>query len=462
MSSRSDTRSPGRRGRSGLSLRVTHARSEEVDPHSRTVQLPWLPSAVGGGALAAAIGWGLCSLLAVLGWLGANASTVSHALAAGSQLWLLGHGAGARIGPLAWTLTPLGLTAVFVVFVSWFAAFAARLAMLQEEIEPGRAVARVTGFVTAGYTMAVLGGCMLLGEPTQMGRALLGGLVVSGLGAWWGSSRATRHRPGASWPAWARAVPRAVLAAVATQITLGALVVAIALISHAQKVSALTTSLHLGVLGGIVMLAVQLAYLPNLVIWAGSYLVGSGFTLGDSSLISPVVTKLGLLPAIPVTAAVPPAHIGNTASLWWLLLGAIPGVVAAVIVMRARPLARFDETSLVGGLAGVGAGLAFALLAACSRGSLGSGRLVGLGPLLGELTVMAVTLMGLAGMLTGLVWGLVRYRSWHEQAVASAEYAGSPTTPTSPHTPVEHHDVDEGVDENVDEENEPTRRVPRL
>lgn len=457
MTPRTDARSTGRRRRAGLSLRVTQARTDELDPRARTVAVPWVPAAVGGGVLAGLIGWVLCALIAVLGWLGANASTLGHALDAGSQLWFLSHGAGARLGPLSWTLTPLGLTAGFIVLVSWVAAFAARQAHAQTGLAPGRLTRTVTGFVMAGYTGALLVACVLLGEPAQLGRALLGGLVVSAVGGWWGASRASRYRLGSGWPRWARAVPGAVLAAQATIVGLGAVVVAAALIGNADKVTRLTTSLHLGVLGGLVMLALQLAYLPNLVLWAAAYLIGSGFSLGDGSLVSPVVTKLGLLPAVPVTAAVPAAHIGDTASLWWLIGGALPGVVAAIIVVRARPLARFDETSLVGGLAGVGSGLVFALIAATSRGRLGAGRLAGLGPRPTELTVLAVTLMGLAGLLTGLVWGLVRYRSWAAQPADGKD---------SPHPVSEPDPVDEpepvGDVHAVDEENEPTRRVPRL
>ena len=71
---------------------------------------------------------------------------------------------------------------------------------------------------------------------------------------------------------------------------------------------------------------------------------------------------------------------------------------------------RFDASSLVGGLAGVLAGLVFVALGWAAGGDLGVVRLTGLGPRLLPLLVMAGTTMGLAGLLTGLVLGLLRLR----------------------------------------------------
>ena len=68
-------------------------------------------------------------------------------------------------------------------------------------------------------------------------------------------------------------------------------------------------------------------------------------------------TDVGLLPAIPAMGLVPEPGLASPALLWWLLLGVVAGAIAPVAVGLARPPAPFDETSLVGGLAGVGAGL---------------------------------------------------------------------------------------------------------
>ena len=124
----------------------------------------------------------------------------------------------------------------------------------------------------------------------------------------------------------------------------------------------------------------QLAYAPNAIVWAASYAIGPGFTLGNGSIVSPAATELGALPAIPLLTAVPDVGPGGVSHLWWLALGVAAGAVAATLVVLARPTARFDETTLVGGLAGVLAGVAFTGVAWLTSGDLGTDLLSGLGP----------------------------------------------------------------------------------
>ena len=172
------------------------------------------------------------------------------------------------------------------------------------------------------------------------------------------------------------------------------------------------TSLHSaldpGTAGGIALLLAQLAVVPNALVWAASYALGSGFVVGAGSMVAPAGTELGMLPGLPLLGALPAAGPGDPALLWWMASGVLAGAVAAGIVVRSRPGLRFDACSLLGGLAGVLAALVFVGLGWAAGGDLGAARLTGLGPRLGPLLVMAVTTMGLSGLLTGLVLGLVR------------------------------------------------------
>ena len=152
----------------------------------------------------------------------------------------------------------------------------------------------------------------------------------------------------------------------------------------------------------------QLAYAPNAVVWAASYAIGPGFTLGNGSIVSPAATELGALPVIPLLTAVPDVGPGGVSHLWWLALGVAAGAVAATLVVLARPTARFDETTLVGGLSGVLAGAAFTGVAWLTSGDLGRDLLSGLGPELVPVLVMATSTMGLSGAICGLVLGLWR------------------------------------------------------
>jgi hypothetical protein len=91
----------------------------------------------------------------------------------------------------------------------------------------------------------------------------------------------------------------------------------------------------------------------------------------------------------------------------WLVVGVAAGAVAAWTAVAPQRRARFDETALVGGLAGVVAGVALTVVAVFSRGNLGIARMVGVGPRPVELFVMACSLLGISGMAAGLVIGLL-------------------------------------------------------
>ena len=188
----------------------------------------------------------------------------------------------------------------------------------------------------------------------------------------------------------------------------GAAVLLTGLVRHLDRVDALFAALGPGVAGGIALLMIQLAFAPNAFVWAGSYALGSGFSLGTGSVVAPAGIDLGILPGIPMLGALPATGPGGVQQLWWLGAGVLAGAIAAWIVVRSRPAARFDETSLVGGLAGVLSGVVFTGLAWAAGGDLGSLRLADLGPRLLPLLVMGVTTMGLAGMITGLLLGIGR------------------------------------------------------
>src|SRR5205823_6403336 len=163
----------------------------------------------------------------------------------------------------------------------------------------------------------------------------------------------------------------------------------------------LTQDLQPGVAGNIALVLLQLAFAPNAIVWSGSYALGAGFAVGPGSAVAPAGTQLGILPGLPMLGALPATGAGRPEHLLLLVAGALAGAVAAWIVVRRRPAARFDEASLVGGLAGLIGGLVFAGLGRATSGDLGSLRLAGLGPQLLPLAIMAATTMGLSGMIVG-------------------------------------------------------------
>jgi hypothetical protein len=264
---------------------------------------------------------------------------------------------------------------------------------------------------TGTYVLTVGSVAFLSSTPTQVAKALLGAAILGGLSSLVSVARVVGWDAMRTWPLWAKRVPMAAGAGVATVVLGGSLALMAALYQGRGRITELSTSLGADPVGGFVLVLGELAYLPNLVLWGASWVLGAGFSLGDGTVISPTVTQLGLLPAVPVFGAVPAESSGRWVLVAWLLVGVAAGVVAAWTAVAPRRRARFDETSLVGGLAGVVAGLAVTLVAIVSRGNLGLGRLVGIGPRPFELFVMSCSLLGISGMAGGLVIGLLARRS---------------------------------------------------
>lgn len=395
-----------------LSLRATDAGPQSPDDAVETSGGPpigWPVAAVVGGLVTALVGWVLCAGTAVVGWLAAEPGTLGQALGVGTRFWLLANGVSVSLGELVVTLVPWGATAIAAYMMAWSAAFAAR------RIRPDQLAGpfTVAGVLLATYLVPVLAIGAWQGQPWRDPLHWAVVIAVLGLAAVWGAGRALGRRLTEGWPDWARALPRAVLGAQLVLLVFGAALVLVGMIRHLDRVSALQAALDPGVAGSIALLMAQLALVPNILVWAAAYALGSGFAVGTESVVAPSATELGLLPGVPLLGALPGVGPGTPWLLLCLVSGVLAGALAAVLVVRAWPGLRPDASSLVGGLAAVLAALVFVGLGWASGGDLGVTRLTGLGPRLLPLLVMAVTTMGLAGMFTGLALGLLRLRRRH-------------------------------------------------
>jgi len=139
----------------------------------------------------------------------------------------------------------------------------------------------------------------------------------------------------------------------------------------------MTHQLAPGVGDAVGVLLVSLAYLPNLLVWTLSYVVGPGFGVGGGATVDPFYAAGALLPGVPMLGAVP--SDAPAAGPLLLLLPVAAGIVGSVVLRRRIHLALLPEVGAVLGGAAL-LGVVTLVLAALSRGSLGDGRLVGLGP----------------------------------------------------------------------------------
>lgn len=389
--------------RTTVSLTVASPSEPPVDDHQRIPFLPWLVAALAWTAAVPVLGWVLVGALVSVSWVTAAHTPAAQVLGTIGQAWLALHGAPATLGGATIRLVPLGLTLLLVAG----SAVAAHHAAGQFEVDeraPARrwvvAWASVTGACVGAYVL--VGGVIaaIVGSPTQLGQAVPGLLLVPLLGAAVGALLGLDVDPLADMPGWVRRLPRALglgLAALAAG-SLTALVVA--LVAHWPQVAALHESLAPDAVGTVVLTLVQLAYLPNLLAWAGAFVLGAGVTLGAEGLVAPGVAEPTLLPAVPVLGAVPSVPgvadwtwlvvgvAAAAASAWWLLRGSEPGWLTGL---------------WQGAVAGVAPGVVWVVASWFAGGDLGTEQLAGMGPRYPDLLLWGTLPLAAAGALYGVV-----------------------------------------------------------
>jgi hypothetical protein len=222
-----------------------------------------------------------------------------------------------------------------------------------------------------------------------------------------GSRRGSLRRFVATLSIDTRAVASAALrggaGAIAIVLLVGALTVTVRLVFGYGEVIRLYEALHTEVIGGIAVTALQIAFLPDLVIWAAAWFAGPGFAIGTGSQVSPLGTALGPVPAIPLFGAVPTADL--PLAFAGLLVPVVAGFLAGAAVRpslaRALDTVRLPTvlaTALAGGIFGA---LLLGLLAWASAGSAGPGRLIDVGP-----SPWAVGLATLAELVPAIALGI--------------------------------------------------------
>jgi len=154
-----------------------------------------------------------------------------------------------------------------------------------------------------------------------------------------------------------------------------------------QRVLAVHAALAPGGSGSVVLVLGQLAFAPDLALWAVAWCAGPGFAVGVGTAVTPAASTLGLLPLVPVLGALPTP--GPLPAPWQAVV-LLPVVVGAVVGWRCArgvPVADDDggpgptRTAVLDAL--VAAALAasmLAVLALASAGSAGPGRLADVGP----------------------------------------------------------------------------------
>jgi hypothetical protein len=346
---------------------------------------------------------------------------------ASADAWLVGHGVDLQVTLDSTLATSIGAPADTSFAVS-IAALGFALLTLLLALRAGRRVGetryRSLGAFAGLSTFVLLSAAITLTALYPLARpSIAQGItlptLVFALGFGLGLLRTARAEGDdtgsslrdwvADWSPSVRALARTALqggaaAAAAVIAVSGVLVATLIGINYADVIS-LYEGMHAGVIGGLALTVGQLAIMPNLVVWAASWLVGPGFAIGAGSSVSPLSTVLGPVPSIPVLGALP------TGDLAVGFLGIAVPVAAAFLVaalLRSRLMRELDvERPLLwaGGTAlgmGLVAGVVLGVLAAASGGAAGPGRLAEVGP-----DALAVGLWALVEVAVGAFLGFL-------------------------------------------------------
>lgn len=389
---------------------------------------PWLPDSARD--LLIGLITGLLSLLVVLvpttlGWMldPRPGASLAEPLGAAASLWLLVQGAHLGTGAVVVAFVPLLLGALAV----WAAARGASRALDTADLEDEfiadllpRSVVSVAGRWWIGYAVAVglASALTLAGSLPLRWLSLVVPLVAVPLLALAISVRRLARvsdvlgprldaivAPEAARRAWAPA-----LRGVGLLLGIGLLLAIGAIVLRWGSVSSLQGEAGAGFLGGVLLAGVQVAALPNLALWAVSFLAGPGFSVVDGAHTSVTGSSSGLMPLVPVFGAMP--EPGSYPFVVRLLV-LVPVLVGAYIGRRSLAgVARLSSLRTKASVAAVACAMvavAIGILDGLGGGSLGAYRLSDMGaPALWLTLTLGFELV--VGALAVVAWDAWRLR----------------------------------------------------
>jgi hypothetical protein len=373
------------------------------------------------GAIAASVvtatGLAGITLLVLASWIAAPHAGLGLAavLRASAGLWLAGQhvgfafrGAG-RIG-----LLPLGLVVLPGVLLWRAGSWVVRAGQVRRLRHVGyAAVALAAPYALLAVTLALVSRSAL--ESSSVLQSATWGLLLALAAGGLGGARAL-----APWRQLIRLLPErprsmvvGVAGALATLAGAGALLAGTSLAVHLHEAALLERDLAPGAVGTVLLVLLQLGYLPNAVIWAIAFAVGPGFAFGSATVVAPTGSALAQLPAFPMLAALPPglhAAIPGWIEPTVLAVPYLAGGLGGLLLVRAAPALTLDAAPLWGLACGVVTGGLLGLLAAASGGPLGDGRLAAVGPSAWQVAGVSALEIGVTAAVTAGVANYVALR----------------------------------------------------
>ncbi|GAA4190222.1 hypothetical protein GCM10022288_19150 [Gryllotalpicola kribbensis] len=399
--------------------------------------------------ITAAIGIGVALAPLTLVWAVQYHMATSWAVfwRASVDAWLLGLGVDAHVDLDRVTALGLGLPGAVPSFTVTIAGLGVALFTVFMGARIGRRAAEtpyvLTGAISAVATFTVTALVVGLTAQAQVFGPVVGQVApvagatfavgtLLGIGLDWAADRdhvppVLAHAFGPETRMVIAASLRAATGAVALLVAASAVFVAVLLFAHFGRAVALYEALQTGYLGGVTLTLAQLAFLPNAVLWAMSWLIGPGFALGGGAAVAPGSALTSSLPGVPLLAIVP-AH-SPAAAFVAVAIPVLAGVASGFLTHRVLrkgtpPLDTPLDLVLVGAGTAVLGGAMLALLAWWSGGTLAPGALAHLGPSAWKTGVFGGLELGV-GMAIGLAVGHWRSQA-HDWAPLRAPSADEP------------------------------------
>ena len=383
-------------------------------------------SAVAGGS-AALLSMSTISVPFVLAWVASSQSTVewTQALSVGSSAWLLANGAHLSSGPAAISLMPWLLTAIPLAIAT---VAARRVVMQLDDDRPDRFkgfagirrdVADAGLAFAAAYSAVGLAISLVTARQPLHASVLgsfLGTAVVGLVSILFALALEFRGDLGSLAPGLTAAMEarrsillrRAIRPGLWGAFSIFAAGLALALVQivmHLDRIGRLYDTLGADPVGVGVLSLGQATFLPNVALWAASWMAGPGFGFGDGSVITWFSSNPGLLPLIPGLGALPdPGPLPPAMWLSFLVPVAAGGLVGWQALREVARLSALQVKARTAGVACVVAALALTLASELAGGSLGAVRLGWIGApslefgvaVLCELLVGATLVVGLS------------------------------------------------------------------
>lgn len=304
---------------------------------------------------------------------------LAQALTTGVPLWLAVHLVPLTVSGAPLGMLPLGPAIAVVALVASVARRGVvRLVALGDEQSRWTSCAvPVVATAAAGHAaVGVLGAALLTPDtaavPAAASPATAG--VVAGLLAALAAVAGVLRPCGASWsvarlPDWARHGVRTGLAATAALVAAGTAVLLVVFLAHADAVAGAFTTIAPEAGSGAGLWLLDVAYLPNAVAAATSWILGPGYAVG-TVVAAPTGAVAGLVPPLPLAALLPTGPVPTWAGLVLALPLAVGSLVGWTLAPRVPDVR--DRLRAVAAAALTAAGL-LAVAAVLAGGRLGTG-----------------------------------------------------------------------------------------